>query len=198
MDGDSIFRWVMLAGFLGVVAVTLPHRIKSAREGGRERLDRSKEGVFILATLRPAAAALWLAVIAWMIQPSLMSWSSWPLPAGLRWSGTALCAMSIALLAWALPWLGTNLTDTVVTRERHTLVTNGPYRWVRHPFYDAMALVTLGAALLAANWFILLMGVIVFSLLALRSNVEERQLLARFGEPYREYRARTGRFVPRF
>jgi len=197
MSDDSIFRWLTLAGFAGVVAVTLPHRIKSARQGNRERLDRSKEGVFMLATLRPAAGALWIAVIAFLINPRSMAWSAMPLPPWLRWCGAAFCVASIALLIWALPALGTNLTDTVVTRQHHTLVTRGAYRWVRHPFYDALALVTFGAALLSANWFILLMGVIVFSLLALRSRVEEEQLLARFGEPYREYRARTGRFVPR-
>jgi protein-S-isoprenylcysteine O-methyltransferase Ste14 len=103
----------------------------------------------------------------------------------------------VALLVWALPNLGTNLTDTVVTRQHHTLVTQGPYRWVRHPFYIAMALVIGGAALLSANWFVLLMGLVVFSLLALRSRVEEEQLLARFGEEYRAYRDRTGKFIPR-
>ena len=194
---ESIFRWLMLAGFAGVIAVTLPHRIKAESQGGRERLNRRKEGSFMLFTLRPVAGLLWGAIIAWMISPASMSWSSMPLPVWARLSGVAFCALSIALLIWALPALGTNLTDTVVTRQHHTLVTRGAYRWIRHPFYVAMALVTLGGSLLAANWFILATGAVVFSLLALRSRVEEEQLLARFGEPYREYRTRTGRFLPR-
>ena len=152
----------------------------------------------MLYTLRPAAGVLWIAIIVWMVNPELMFWAPMRLPGWARLSGVVFCAMSIALLIWALPALGTNLTDTVVTRQKHTLVTRGAYRWIRHPFYVAMALVTLGASLLTANWFILLMGVIVFCLLALRSRVEEEQLLARFGEPYREYRARTGRFLPKF
>ena len=197
MSDESIFRWLTLAGFVGVIAATLPHRIKSARLGRRERLDRSKEGVFMLATLRPAAGVLWIAVTAFLVNPPSMVWSAMPLPPWLRWCGAAFCVASVALLIWALPALGTNLTDTVVTKQNHTLVTRGPYRWVRHPFYDAVAFVTVGAALLSANWFILLMGVLVFSLLARRSRVEEEQLLARFGEPYREYRARTGRFLPK-
>ena len=197
MTDESLYRWLLLAGFLGVIAVTAPHRARSARQGGGERLDRGKEGVFMLATLRPAAGALWIGIIVWMINPPSMAWSAVPLPPAIRFSGTFFCALAFGLLLWTLPALGTNLTDTVVTRQNHTLVTRGPYRWVRHPFYDAMALVTLGAALLTANWFILVMGVIVFALLALRSITEEAQLLARFGEPYREYRARTGRFLPR-
>ena len=68
---------------------------------------------------------------------------------------------------------------------------------MRHPFYDCMALFTLSIALTASNWFLIATGVMVFSLLATRSWTEEDKLLERFGEPYRAYRATTGRFLPR-
>ena len=194
MNDDALFRWVMVAGFAAVVSITAPHRMKA---GTREKLDRRKEGLFMLATLRPAAAALWIGVIAYMIRPASMAWSAIMLPHWVRWSGAGFCALSAALLLWTLPALGTNLTDTVVTRQHHTLVTRGAYRWIRHPFYVAMALVTIGAALIAANWFILASGVVVFALLALRSRVEEEQLAARFGDAYRDYQKRTGRFLPK-
>jgi protein-S-isoprenylcysteine O-methyltransferase Ste14 len=194
MNDDAVFRWIVVAGFAAVVGVTAPHRVKA---GTREKLDRRKEGMFMLATLRPAGAALWLSIILYMINPAWMAWSSMPLPAWLRWSGVGFMLGCVALLTWTLPALGTNLTDTVVTREHHTLVTRGPYRWVRHPFYVAMALVTVGAALTAANWFIFVSGAVVFALLAVRSRVEEEQLAARFGDPYREYKKRTGRFLPK-
>lgn len=195
MTGEDLFRWTMVAGFVAVVAITLPHRIKS---NSGESLDRRKEGVFVLVTLRPVAAALWFSIIGYMINPQWMAWSALPLPAGIRWIGAALCIAAIALLLWTLPALGTNLTDTVVTRAQHTLVTRGPYRWIRHPFYVAMGFLTFGCCLLAANWFMFVTGVVVFGLLAFRSRAEEEQLLARFGEPYREYRERTGRFVPKW
>ena len=194
MADDAVFRWVMVAGFVAVVGITGPHRAKAAT---REKLDRRKEGVFMLATLRPAGAALWLGVIAYTINPAWMAWSAMPLPSWLRWSGAGFSVLSVALLTWTLPTLGTNLTDTVVTREHHTLVTRGPYRWIRHPFYAAMALVILGSALIAANWFMLVSGVVVFALLAVRSRVEEEHLAARFGDAYREYKHRTGRFLPK-
>ncbi|HVQ41217.1 MAG TPA: isoprenylcysteine carboxylmethyltransferase family protein [Vicinamibacterales bacterium] len=194
MTDDAVFRWVMVAGFAAVVGITAPHRV---RAGTREKLDRRKEGVFMLATLRPAGGALWFSMIAYMINPAWMAWSATPLPVWLRWTGAGFCALCVALLLWTLPALGTNLTDTVVTREHHTLVTRGPYRWIRHPFYVAMALVTVGAALVAANWFILASGIVVFTLLAVRSRVEEEQLAARFGDAYREYQKRTGRFLPK-
>ncbi len=93
--------------------------------------------------------------------------------------------------------LGKNLTDTVVTRTHHTLVTTGPYAWVRHPFYAAFALATVANALVAANWFLFVTGALAFTLLVIRCRTEERNLIARFGDEYRAYAKRTGRFLPR-
>jgi len=195
MTQENAFRAALGVGFLLVLIVTGYHRIRSW--ASKEVLDRREEGIFILATLRPAGLLLWLGVIAYLANPAWMRWSSVALPAWLRWAGFVVFGLGLALLTWTLRGLGTNLTDTVVTRRAHTLVTEGPYRWVRHPFYDAMALLIAGIALIAANWFMLLTGAVVFSLLALRSRTEEAHLLARFGESYRDYRERTGRFVPR-
>src|SRR5262245_36981054 len=119
------------------MAIALPYRVRSAKT--RERLDRRQEGIFILATLRPAGAALWLGIFAYLINPAWMAWSSMPLPNWLRWTGAGLCVVAAGFLRWTLGSLGPNLTDTVVTRQAHTLVMNGPYRWVRHPFYLSMA-----------------------------------------------------------
>ena len=195
MDLDQTFRIVLIGGALVLFPITLYHRLKSQATG--ERLDRWQEGPFILFTLRAVGIAFWLGLIAYMINPSWMRWSSVPLPAAVRWAGVGLGAIAGGLLVWTLRSLGTNLTDTVVTRRAHTLVTTGPYRWVRHPFYVAAALVLLANAVAAANWFILLTGCLAVVLLVVRTRIEEHKLLERFGEPHRAYMERTGRFLPR-
>jgi protein-S-isoprenylcysteine O-methyltransferase Ste14 len=194
MNLDATFRPFVVVGFFVVILVALPFRIKSQSTG--EKLDRRQEGIGMMIGLRLAGLALWGGAIAFMISPASMAWSALPLPAWARWVGVGLTAITVPLLLWTLRSLGPNLTDTVVTREAHTLVTRGPYRWVRHPFYDCMALFTMSIALATSNWFLIVAGVVVFSLLALRSGTEEDKLLARFGEPYRKYRTRTGRFLP--
>jgi protein-S-isoprenylcysteine O-methyltransferase Ste14 len=55
----------------------------------------------------------------------------------------------------------------------------------------------LGNFLVAANWFFLMAGCVVFLLLVIRTHKEEQNLIARFGDDYRNYMQRTGRFVPR-
>ena len=89
------------------------------------------------------------------------------------------------------------MTDTVVTRKAHTLVMHGPYRWVRHPFYDCVALSFVANSLATANWFVGLTGAIALALLVVRTRREEELLLDRFGADYAEYMQRTGRFWPR-
>jgi protein-S-isoprenylcysteine O-methyltransferase Ste14 len=195
MEHETTFRILLAAGFVATIVIGGYHRVRSW--ASKEALDRRQEGVFILATLRPAGLLLWIAVFAYLINPQWMEWSALPLPDWLRWTGVLAFAAGLWLFSWTLRSLGTNLTDTVVTRQEHTLVTQGPYRWVRHPFYDAMALLVFAMALIAANWFIMLAGAVVFTLLAVRSRTEEAQLLKRFGEPYRKYKESTGRFVPK-
>ena len=98
---------------------------------------------------------------------------------------------------WTLRSLGKNLTDTVVTRADATLVTDGPYHLVRHPFYVTVALLMLAMTLLSANGWIGASGLAVMALLVVRTSKEEQMLIARFGDDYRSYMARTGRFLPR-
>ena len=68
---------------------------------------------------------------------------------------------------------------------------------MRHPFYLATALAVVANSLVTANWFLALTGGIAFSLLVLRTRTEEEKLIERFGEDYKEYMKRTGRFLPR-
>jgi protein-S-isoprenylcysteine O-methyltransferase Ste14 len=195
MNYDQTFRAVLIVVFLAVLPVGIDWRLKS--QATREKLDRRQEGLFILATLRPLGAAFWLGVIVWMVDPDWMAWSSVSLPVWVRWTGVGLIIIACALLVWTFRCLGTNLTDTVVTRQNHTLVLHGPYRWVRHPFYDSAALLTAAIVLITANWFFLVTGVGLLCLLIMRTRIEEENLVARFGDNYRAYMQRTGRFLPR-
>jgi protein-S-isoprenylcysteine O-methyltransferase Ste14 len=195
MNQEQTFQDVLIAGCLIVVPIAFYHRLKSRAAG--DRLDRRQEGFFILATLRPIGLAFWFGLIAYMGNPSSMSWSALALPAWLRWTGAGVWAASGGLLLWTLRSLGSNLTDTVVTRKAHTLIVHGPYRWVRHPFYDSVALLVLASSLIAANWFLLLTGASFLALIVIRTRTEEEKLADRFGEAYRAYRAQTGRFLPR-
>jgi protein-S-isoprenylcysteine O-methyltransferase Ste14 len=195
LSDDQVFRTALLIIVIGAFPIGLYHRVRS--QATREPLDRMQEGLFILIAVRLSGLVIWLGVVSFLIKPASMAWASLSLPLGLRWMGVGVCALAAALMLWTMRRLGKNLTDTVVTRREHTLVTLGPYRWVRHPFYDSAAMFVGGIALLAANWFILATGALAIGVLVVRTRIEEEKLLARFGDPYRAYVARTGRFLPK-
>jgi protein-S-isoprenylcysteine O-methyltransferase Ste14 len=192
---EQLFRTLLIVSAVLLFPVMIFHRVRSQATG--ESLDRWQEGPLILFTLRPIGIATMLGLFAYMVNPAWMTWSTMPVPVWLRWIGVALGALGGSLLVWTLRSIGKNLTDTVVTRREHTLVTKGPYRWVRHPFYDAVALSVTANALVAANWFLLAGGILTLALIVLRTGREEARLIARFGDSYREYMGRTGRFLPR-
>ncbi len=195
MDDDRLFRLVLLAWLALTLPAALVYRLRSQSSG--ERLDRRQEGLFTLVALRLAGLALAIVLTAWFIDPALLALSAWPAPLWLRWAGAALLPAASSLLLWAFHHLGRNLTDTVVTRKEHALVVSGPYRWVRHPFYVAGLLGLVALSLVTANWLMPLIGAAAAVLIVRRTRTEEDKLIERFGDEYRAYMRRTGRFFPR-
>jgi protein-S-isoprenylcysteine O-methyltransferase Ste14 len=194
MSDDPLFRMILLAGVAVLMPIGIYHRLRSRTA---ETLDRRQEGLFILIALRLGGLAGIIGLIVYLTKPAALAWAALRLPAWVRWLGVGLGLVFGALVTWTFRSLGRNLTDTVVTRQEHTLVTTGPYRWIRHPFYTSAALAIPASTLVAANWFFLAMGCVVFGLLVIRTRKEEENLIARFGDSYRSYMQRTGRFWPR-
>ena len=192
---DLIFQLILILGIAIVAPIRIYHRLRS--QASREKLDRRQEGLFILLTLRPIGWAGLLALLTFVVNPARMAWSSVPLPVSLRWAGVGVGIVAAALLVWTFRSLWKNITDTVVTRREHTLVTTGPYHFVRHPFYVAAALAMTANSLVTANWVIALTGGLAISLIVMRTRTEEEHLIRRFGEKYSAYMETTGRFLPR-
>ena len=195
MNNDYVFRAIFVGILVGFLPFALFHRIRSNMSG--EKLDRWQEGAFILFGLRLGGLPWFIGGIVWMIDPKLMAWASVPLPLWVRWSGFMLIGVWGILFVWTFQTLGRNLTDTVVTRRDHTLVTTGPYRYVRHPFYLAFFIAVIGGSIVTANWFLFLSSLLPFAFIVARTPIEEEKLVERFGDEYRDYMARTGRFWPR-
>ena len=195
MSTETYFRAALGIVILLTISVTGFHRFKAAQSG--EKISRKDEGLLFAIVLRLTGLILFVVTIAYLVAPSSVQWATITIPTPVRWIGAVTGILSSILMYWTLSSLGKNLTDTVVTRANATLVTHGPYRWVRHPFYVKTALVMVSVTLLTANWLIGLGCLLILAMLAIRTPKEERMLVKRFGQPYVEYMDRTWRFIPR-
>lgn len=90
-----------------------------------------------------------------------------------------VCPLSCLLFTWAL---ASNTYFSQIVRIQpdrgHTVVSNGPYRYVRHPGYVGMILFELALATLLASWWALLASGLCAFLLILRTALEDRTLQA--------------------
>lgn len=111
--------------------------------------------------------------------------------------GTIASIIGAVVGVWSAVCLGKGLTPSPLPNGRTDLVSAGPYRWVRHPMYSAVILFMTGVATRSGSWIVVaeLIGLVV--LFSVKSRWEETQLEDAF-DGYREYAARTPRFLPRF
>jgi protein-S-isoprenylcysteine O-methyltransferase len=155
---------------------------------------RKRDGgsIFVLVAL------IVLAIFTAFLSPWLAPWARIAirspvvpaLAALMLWSG-------MALRLWAILTLGRFFRTTVTVQDDHRLVTAGPYRVLRHPAYTGAIVTICGIALFMNNWLSFL-GALVLVLIGygIRIRVEERALRERFGDAFREQRARSWAILP--
>ena len=188
---DTIFRGslALVSGLLS--AIRLYYGWRARRIGGRVIARRAAVGQTALLWLTGGSAAL--AAILYIVAPRRIRWAALPLPTWARWLGVGLGGVTALLFGWVHHALGANWSMPTEIKERQTLVTSGPYRWVRHPMYTTIFVWATAFLLMSANW---LVGGTWFSLGLVASGlvqVEEATLIETFGATYRAYMRPTGR-----
>jgi len=190
-----MFRWLALVIVASVFAISAYYR-RRARQTG-ETIARRREGALFVLLRAVFALPLFAAILAYLINPASMSWSHFRAPDWVRWIGVATGLLAIPSARWLFRNLGRNVSETVLTKADHSLVTTGPYQWVRHPLYTTGGALLVAVGLIAANWFILLLATAAVVLVrVLVVPREERELIAKFGDDYRRYKQRTGAMFP--
>jgi len=172
-------------------------RRKADRDTG-EKISRKVDGTALMTAIKIGGLFLWLTPLVYLINPNWMNWSKIGLPESIRWLGVGIGVLCIFGVYWLFSSIGSGITPTSATRKQHTLVTSGPYRWVRHPLYTVGSALFISFGMMADNWFIAALGILTFILMAIRTPKEEANLIEKFGDEYRVYMKTTGRFLPYF
>lgn len=154
------------------------------------------------ATIQPdreSALLLILIVVTMVALPVVDTLVPWLEFADFRFfQGGAWAGLLIGAAAVWLFWRA-EADQLKAEREARIVIDVGIYRYMRHPFYNAMLLWCLAQWLLLQNWLAGPAAAITFALVyAARVPRDELMLLERFGGRYLDYMERTGAFCPRW
>lgn len=123
-----------------------------------------------------------------------------PWPGSLAWpavAGVGLIVAGIGLRAWSIITLGRFFQYQIDIQPGHRVVTSGPYRYLRHPAYSAVALVLVGIALASDDlWSLVAVAALGGIGLAVRIRAEERQLTQALGAEYERFAVDRKRLLP--
>ena len=193
---ETIFRILAAVILFTGTGISTYFRRKADRDSG-EKLSRKADGTPMMMVIRIGGLILWLSPLVYLINPAWMAWSKLGLPEWARWLGVGIGILCAFGIYWLFSSIGSGITPVSATRKEHKLSTRGIYRWVRHPLYTIGSSFIISFGMMADNWFIALMGMLAFIGMAIRTPKEEANLIEKFGDEYREYMKRTGRFLPK-
>jgi protein-S-isoprenylcysteine O-methyltransferase Ste14 len=193
---ENIFRILAALILFTGMGISSFFRSKADRESG-EKISRNVDGTPMMTAIRIGGLILWLSPFVYLINPQWMAWSKLGLPEWARWLGVGIGILSTFGIYWLFSSIGNGITPTSATRKEHKLITNGIYRYIRHPLYTFGASMFVSFGMMADNWYIAALGVLTFIIMAIRTPKEEANLIEKFGDEYREYMKRTGRFFPK-
>ena len=131
---------------------------------------------------------------------SMLDFAQLPVREWIRWMfGGGALIFYLLFFSWTHYELGRNWSGRLEIYKEHHLVTDGPYRHIRHPMYSAFFLSAIGVGFLSANWLVsaLYLGTLTWMYVR-RVASEEEMMIERFDDQYREYMISTGRLMPRW
>jgi len=200
MTSHSLFRflfWILLTG-LFIIRMYFNYQARKAGQvlmPDENAISREGRGLF---AIRFASFFLLAAIfLVYALDPVWLIKFAIPLPTWLRWAGFIIGLASLVFLAWTQATLGNYFSPQLRLQKDHQLVTTGPYARIRHPLYSSLFGIGVAFALVTANWLFVLLAVLVIVGLIARVPREEKMMLDEFGDSYRDYMLRTGRFFPR-
>jgi len=97
---------------------------------------------------------------------------------------------------WSTKVLGDNFSQDIAIKKEHHLVTNGPFKFIRHPQYLSQFLMDLGGAAATLSFILAPLALIQIPFLFMRASMEDKLLEKHFGENFRSYKKKTGMIIP--
>lgn len=192
MDEELLFRILILSTYAVFAAIRIRYRIPAAK---RER-DQYPPSRLALGVLSISIIGYFLTLILYTFYIPMILIFNLPLTSIVRWLSVLLAIIFIPILYWVHSTLDKQYSADLSIKKDHNLIEVGPYRKVRHPMYTVFIVFTISIALVSANLIFIIFSLLIsFSFPSIIKS-EEMMLIDAFGDEYRSYMERTGRFFP--
>ena len=196
----ALWRWremdtgeiVWLAGFMVMLAIRMPF----SRQSMKQRTLHSFTNAGEISLLGVLATTMVLPLI--YLATGFPAALDYELPRGPVIFGVLLLVASLWLFWRSHSDLARYWSPGLEIQENHRLVTDGVYRFIRHPMYTAVLGLAVAQPLLVHNYLAgppVVPAIVLF--LMLRIPVEEKMMNAHFGPTYHAYVLRTGSLFPK-
>lgn len=193
----NLLGWFLLitglAYFFGVIVVYWVRRIQFwAPRAGGQVVRQEKEDVSFWFIVFGMIGAFYLPPIEYLVSDGLLARDFW-----VQLLGLLLIVLGAGLFIGARRVLGKFYSGHVSVVESQSLVTDGPYRLIRHPAYAGYLLIALGLAIgySSVSGLIAILG-LLFPSVIYRIQVEEGLLAEHFGAQFNDYERKTRRLLP--
>lgn len=190
---ETVALAIWAAGVVAWFAIRWPYQ----RRARKIRVVTDSRSIGDRIVLGAASFSLSVVPLVYVVT-GFPSWADYGFRPWMGWVGTIVMIGFLLLFHASHRQLGKNWSVTLEIRDSHKLVTDGLYRYVRHPMYSSFWLWAIAQAFLIPNFVAGLAGLVGVGLLYFyRVGHEEAMMRETFGEAYDAYAARTGRVIPR-
>ena len=204
---DIVYRLVLPLFTVAAVAFLGVHRARMSRQLGRDPVvmrpfrDTDTPSRYLETILTAGFVAVLLDVVLNAAAPRFVE-AQLAVPLLRRspvvgWLGLALVAAGFVVSCAAIVGMRSSWRVGIDAEHPGALVTRGLFRFIRHPIYAGMLLVALGVAAALADVVAIALATAAFVGVPLQARIEEAFLASQYGDEYREYLVKTGRFLPK-
>lgn len=189
---EIIWKIIFVVMWICTGLIRNPH-MKKYKKTEKTKNKKSKREKFLV----------FLVGVGTMIVPMVYVFTPWlnslnmNLSDWARWSGVVAFGFGLTLFWQVHKTLGKNWSPILEIRKDHKLITEGPYKYIRHPMYTMIWIWVICQWLILSNWIVGIMGVLTWSILYfIRLPEEEKLMIEKFGQEYKNYMRKTKKIIP--
>ena len=199
MSEDLLFRILLILLFGIFASIRIYYRTRSSaptQKGVKQKEGIKKIGGWAGIVLSLGIIGMLISIILYLLAPAWFLWSQLLLPPMVRAIGILTAISSLPILIWTHQTLGKYYSEVLELKEKHILITSGPYSRIRHPMYTVFIIFTISIALISANLLVIVFSIVIIVQFPSLAKQEEQMLLDLFGDEYGDYMKQTNRFFP--